>query len=783
MKFSYAWLRSFVDPGISPSELADRLTMAGLEVESIEPAAAFSGVVVGEIASVTPHPESTRLRICTVDVGARQLQIVCGAPNVSVGMKVPAACEGARLPSGEIAAMAVRGAMSHGMLCSAKELAVGDDDSGLLVLADSAPVGMDLVDYMNLADEILTLKVTPNRADCLSVLGIARETAAISDLPFKSLNPENAPVTFDGVMDVTVAAPDACPVYCGRLIGAIDPTAITPDWLRIRLERSGLRSINAVVDVTNYVMLEMGQPLHAFDAAKITGGIQVRNAQTGEVLKLLSGVEATLPDDILVIADQRGPLALAGIMGGADSAVGDGTQCIFLESAFFSPGAVAGRARKLNLATDSSFRFERGVDFGNVEAALERATALILAICGGNAGKVTRRAGPLPARNTITLRLSRLNRLLGQTIAAEQAHAYLDRLGLNTHWADDTLVAVPPSFRFDLETDVDLIEEVARLHGYDSIATAPPRARQIMRGEPEALRTVDALRNILVDRDYQEVITYSFVDSRVNARFAADGETVAVMNPIAAHLDVMRSSLWVGLLSVLETNLNQLADRVRIFEIGRVFRRQADQYQQPHRFAGLCYGPAYDEQWGQSPRAVDFFDVKSDIEALLAPRGVQTVADSHPALHPGISARVLSEGRNVGWLGALHPRLSMEFGVPEGVIVFDLDLSLLREHRVATFAEVPRFPAMRRDLAVVVDESVPAEALLQGMVAAQAAFVDEVKIFDIYRGKGIDSGKKSIAFRVVLKDTQKTLTDTDADEAVLTLLKTLADRFDAKLRS
>lgn len=785
MKFSENWLRTFVDPLLDSEQLAHELTMAGLEVEALETVAPpFDKLVVAEVRDVAKHPQADRLNVCQVEVGAgATLQIVCGAPNVAVGMKVPCALVGAKLPGIEIKQAKLRGVESFGMLCSAKELGLATESSGLLPLPADAPVGEDVRTYLDLNDKLFTLKLTPNRSDCLSVFGVAREVAAITGAPLKTV--EVVPVTVSSTKKIAVRldAPQACPRYTGRVISGVDARAATPAWMVKRLERSGLRSIGAIVDVTNYVLLELGQPMHAFDAAKIHGTVSARFARDGETLKLLNEQNLTLQSDMLVIADDEKSLALAGIMGGADSAVSDNTTEIFLESAFFSPGAITGKSRRIGFGSDSSYRFERGVDFAATLAALERASALIIGICGGQAGVVSEVVAQLPAREKVLLRSDRVRRILGVDLDRARIAELLGRLRFDYCEQDGAFEIVPPSHRFDLSIEEDFIEEIARLHGYDQVPENPPRGDMRMLPRPETARSAHLLKTLLADRDYQEIVSYAFVNESWEADLAGNAQPVRLLNPIASQMSVMRSTLFGGLLDALNFNLNRKQERVRLFEAGRCFSKQEGAFSQPERIAGLCYGSARPEQWGEAARPVDFYDVKADVEALCFPAKLRFEAAGHPALHPGQAAKVSLNGELVGWLGTLHPKWQQKFGLPGAPVMFELDLPALLKRNVPAFFEVSKFPPVRRDIALIVDETVNAQAMLDAASEALPQSVVDLTLFDVYRGKGVDLGKKSLAFRVLMQDTQKTLTDDETDAVVSSLVQILGSRFGAELRS
>jgi phenylalanyl-tRNA synthetase beta chain len=794
MKFSESWLRSLVNPAASGGELSYLLTMAGLEVEAEETVApAFDGVVVAEVLEVAKHPDADRLHVCRVDIGDGQTrQIVCGAPNVAAGLKVPCALPDAHLPGDlRIKVAKVRGVESSGMLCSARELGISDDASGLLVLAPDAPVGQNIRDYLDLDDRLRTLKLTPNRADCLSLIGIAREVSALTGAPAVYPTIAPSPVTTDARRQIFLDAPEACPLYCGRVFTEVDAKAPTPDWMKRRLERSGLRSISALVDITNYVMLEQGQPLHAFDNQKLEGAIHARLAQAGEQILLLNEQTLELRDDVLLIADDRRPLAVAGVMGGENSGIGLGTTEMFLESAFFAPKAVAGRARRYGFTSDASYRFERGVDFGATRQVLERASQLILEICGGKAGPLCAAQAALPARPSIRLRSPRVVKVLGIALSVPRIAALLARLGLSFSQDGDDFIVTPPAYRFDIEIEEDLIEELARLHGYDQIPARPPRARLSMPPQTEAARPLWRVRQILTDRGFQEVVNFAFVDEAWETDFGGDfgnnAAPIRLANPIASQMSVMRSTLIGGLIANVATNLKRKQNPIRLFETGRCFFRDpaglpVRGFRQPWKLAALAYGGALPEQWGAPSRAVDFYDIKGELELLLAPCAARFEKAAHPALHPSRGARILIDGGEIGFLGELHPQWVQKYDLPLAPALFELDLDALRKARLPRYAEVSRLPAAFRDLAIVVDQKLELQALLDGLANNHPAIVQDIRLFDIYTGKGIDQGKKSLAFRIVMQDTQRTLQDTEVDVAVQQLVEYLRQAFAAQLR-
>ena len=785
MKFSESWLRTWVNPALDRTAIAHALTMAGLEVEALEPVAPlFDRVVVGEVKTAGKHPQADRLKLLTVDVGQDSpLQIVCGAGNVTVGMKAPCALVGARLPGGqEIRAARVRGVESFGMMCSETELGLSESSEGLLVLAPDAPVGQDIRQWLDLDDHLFTLKLTPNRADCLSVQGVARELAAITHLPFVPLSITPAAIAGAAKHKVEVLDNAACPRYLGRSLRLAHPETPTPEWMVRRLLRSGLRPKSIVVDVTNYVLLELGQPLHAFDEDRLQGSLVVRWAHAGEPLTLLNEQQVSLQPDMLVIADQSGAIALAGVMGGQSTAVSPASSHIFLESAFFAPEAIAGRARRLALSSDSTYRFERGVDFSATRQALERATALLLDHCGGTADAVVEVVGPLPQRKPVLVRPARVRRVLGLDLSDDAMAGLLEALGLTLKRCAEGFEVTPSSHRFDLAIEADFIEEIARLHGYDQIPAVSPQGPLVMLPSPEATRSELDLAWLLVHRGYQEVVTYSFVDARDEAALAIRPSDVTLLNPIASQMSVMRSTLAVGLVNTLQSNLSRKQERVRIFEMGRSFARDGQAFAQHKTLGGLVYGTRYPEQWGETAQSADFFDLKQDVERLFGADRPAFSPAKHPALHPGRSAQVNLNGMAVGWLGELHPRLTAQYGFPGSPLLFELALAPLLTRPVPRYHETSRFQPIRRDLAVLVAESVPAADVLGALQCAAVPGVSEVALFDLYQGQGVAEGKKSLAFRIVMRDTERTLTEPEIEAGVLALLQVLQSRFNAELR-
>lgn len=809
MQFPESWLRSFCNPDLNTQQLADLLTMAGLEVEEQQPVAPpFTGVVVAQVLEVDKHPDADRLNVCKVDAGTGAvLQIVCGAANVRPGIKVPCATVGAELPPGadgkpfKIKLGKLRGVESQGMLCSARELGVAEEASGLHILPADAPVGTSIRDYLKLDDTLLTLKLTPNLAHCLSVQGVAREVAALTGSPLHKVAIKPVAPSIDDRVPVKVSAPDLCGRFAGRVIRGVNPKAPTPDWMVDRLARCGQRSVSALVDISNYVMFELGQPSHVFDLDKVHGGLTVRWAQAGETLKLLNGQTVALDEQVGVIADERQVESLAGVMGGDATSVGDDTRNVYLEAAFWWPKAIAGRARRYNFSTDASHRYERGVDPAPTVEAIERITQLILDICGGQAGPVDDQTVKAFERPPVTLRLSRAQKVIGMPVSLAQCQEVFTRLDLHystqAKGSDTHLVVIPPSWRFDLQIEEDLIEEVVRVVGFDQLPKRPPQAPIEAQVLPEARRSLFAVRRAVAARGYQETINFSFVEERWERELAGNQDPIRVLNPIASPLSVMRSSLVGSLIEVLRTNLSRKADRVRIFEIGRVFKRDAsvadsDQtvagIDQPVRVSGLAYGPADTVQWGTAARAVDFFDVKGDVEALLAPRQPRFVAAEHPAFHPGRCARVELDGQAVGFVGELHPKWRQGYDLPQAPVLFELDAAVLTQRVVPGFQAVPRLQSVYRDLALVVNDNVTHDALMAAIKEAPSeGLVRGARLFDIYKPKtavaGMAENERSLAVRLELRDDEQTLTDERIDASVKGVLASLAERVSARVRS
>ena len=793
MKLPYSWLTDWVAVPWAARELGERLTMAGLEIESIEPAApAFSGVVVAEILSAEKHPQADKLKVCRVSAGpGGPLQIVCGAPNARAGLKSALATVGARLPGDlDIKAARLRGVESSGMLCSAKELGLGDDSSGILELPADAPVGRPVRDYLQLDDAVLNLNITPNRGDAMSVIGIAREVAALCGAELTG--PERRPTVaaLADTFGVTLDAPAGCPKFAGCVIRGVDNKAPTPPWMRERLRRAGLRSIGPVVDVTNYVMLELGQPMHAYDLARLDGQIRVRQARVGETITLLDGKSIDLQPDVLLITDRSGPAAIAGIMGGRRTAVGAESTEVFLEVAYFAPDAVMGRALRWGLMTDASQRFERGVDPSQQERAMERALSLLLSIAGGRAGPVTvaRSEDHLPVRPAVLLRRGQLARLLGAGFEDERVRAILEGLQMRVEPAEEGWRVTPPPHRFDIAIEPDLIEEVARIIGYEAIAEADAAAVEHFRSFPESLPSEQGLLEVLATRGYQEAVTYAFVDPQLQSRLFPDSHPLQLANPIASDLSVMRVSLWPGLIKATLDNQRRQQERIRLIEHGVRFEHDGQRTRELDTLAGVACGPCRPEQWGL-PREMrapaDFFDVKGDLEALIASLGAGRVFSFEPAtlscLHPGRTARVLREGRRVGWLGELHPSLVKELDSVHTPVLFELDVAALTLVR-PSYQEISRLPRVRRDLAVVVDESVPLSRLAERVILAASSLLRDLRVFDVYRGRGIEEGRKSVALGLIFQDFSRTLTDDDVASLVAAVVADLRASLNASIR-
>jgi phenylalanyl-tRNA synthetase beta chain len=810
MQFPESWLRSFCNPPLTSQQLADTLTMAGLEVEELEPVAPpCSGVVVGLITEVQPHPDADRLRICRVDVGQAQfLNIVCGAPNARVGIKVPCATVGAVLPPGEdgkpfkIKLGKLRGVESQGMLCSAKELKLSDDSAGLFELGGAAQVGRDIREQLALDDMLFTLKLTPNLAHCLSVFGVAREVSALTGAPLVAPSFQAQPVLLKDRLSVQVGAPDLCGRFSGRVVRGVNTRVATPSWMVERLARCGQRSVSPLVDISNYVMFELGRPSHIFDLDKIHGGLQVRWGRAGEQLKLLNGNTITVDEQVGVIADDQAVESLAGIMGGDATAVSDETSNIFIEAAFWWPKAIAGRSRRFNFSTDAGHRFERGVDPSTTVEHVERITQLVLEICGGQAGPMDDQTLSLPEGKPVSLRVARASKVIGMPVSQEQCAVALRRLGLDVTEGDGVVTVSPPAFRFDIQIEEDLIEEVVRVIGYEQLPSTPPQAPITAKIRAESRRGPYAVRRQLAQLGYQETINFSFVEERWERELAGNPDPVRLLNPIASQMSVMRSSLLGSLVSVLKFNLDRKATRVRLFEVGRVFRKDASVqntdttvagFDQPMRVAGLAFGPVDPSQWGAHERVTDFFDGKGDVQALFTPLKPEFRPAEHPAMHPGRCAGVWLGERCVGHVGELHPRWRQTYELNSAPVMFELDLHAVLERPVPVFQGVGRHQAVERDIAIVVKESVTHAAVMDAIHSAGSALLRDALLFDVYRPKkltegqaspgGLQADEKSLAIRLLLNRDDATLTDAEIEDAVKTLLAALEQRVAARLRA
>ncbi|MEN8205541.1 MAG: phenylalanine--tRNA ligase subunit beta [Pseudomonadota bacterium] len=791
MKFSEQWLREWVDPPVSTEELVEQLTMAGLEVDSIEPAAAgLESLLVGEVLSVDRHPDADRLKVCQVSVGEQTpLQIVCGAPNVSVGGKYPLAPVGSCLPGNiKIRKSKLRGVESYGMLCSANELGLSEEHEGLMTLSADAKTGQQLQVLLGLDDTIIEIDLTPNRGDCLGIEGIAREVGTLLRCPVTPVEIKPVAATIDDSFDVEVQAPQACPQYLGRVIRGINANAQTPLWMQERLRRSGLRSLGAVVDVTNYVLLELGQPMHAFDLAQLSEGIRVRYAREGEQLTLLDEHVITLDKQTLVIADHEKPLAIAGVMGGIHSGVQEETADVFLECAFFPPKVIAGRARTYSMHTESAYRFERGVDPALQQRAMERATALLTEIAGGEAGPVTTvtAAEYLPVSAPVNLRQERIRKVLGISPGADEVLDILTRLGMTVAEQGADWQVQSPTYRFDVAIEADLIEEIGRVYGYNRLPSVSLQGSLEVQPLTESNNTVDELCYVLVSRGYQEAVTYSFIDQELQARINPGLTPVPLANPISTEMAEMRTSLWPGLLNAVQYNLHRQKSRLRFFEHGLRFYSRDGEIHQDMMLAGVITGSRLPEHWDGKGEPVDFYDMKGDVDALLALTGTardfSLIAAEHPALHPGQSVQLVSGEDTVGWMGRIHPMLASQLDLNPDTFVFELAFAALEAGRLAVFKPISRFPSIRRDLAVVVDSDLGVAELQTAVEQAAGDLLQALLIFDVYRGKGIETGRKSIAFGLILQDYSRTLTEQDIEAVVTQVTEQLGKEFGATLR-
>ncbi len=791
MKISELWLRSWVNPDMDTEALGHQLTMAGHELDStISEGTGLDGVVIAEIVEFAKHPDADRLNVCKVSDGSGELiDVVCGAPNVHKGMKSPLAAPGVKLPNGlKLRKSKIRGVVSNGMLCSAVELGLGDESDGIISLPADAPVGDSFAAYMNLPDAAYEMDLTPNRGDCFSVLGLARDISAMTGAEFTEPNIKPTAGTIPDTQSVIIKQPELCPSFAGRVVRNIASGAKSPLWMTERLRRSGLRPIHPVVDITNYVMLELGQPLHAYDLGLIQGAIRPRFAGNGEKLTLLDEREVSLSDGTLVISDDSGPIGLAGIMGGLSTAVSDATSDVFFEAAFWPQEYMAGRSRSYGLHTDASARFERGVDPAGQVRAVERATELLLEICTAETGPLVHSLSVehLPTRNSIRLRRARIAKLLGVEISDEIVSGILQRLGLEATRITAGWDVVPPSFRFDISLEADLIEEVARIFGYDNIPEFTAIAATPLEVVTETVVDIDKAASTLIARDYQEVITYSFIDSESDKRISGIESQLVLSNPISSEMSVMRASLWPGMLAVAAANIARQQNRVRLFEVGKSFHGSLDDHDEVERIAGLAVGTLLPEQWGSKSQPVDFFDIKSDIAAMLGLTGdseqFEYVSSSHPALQPGQTASIIRDGNTIGVMGKLHPSLARYFELKRDVFLFELDAAEALASAAPVATTVSKFPASRRDIAVIVDENISADDLVKTVAATAPDLIREVRVFDIYRGPGIEAGLKSVALGLILQETSRTLTDEDADSAMTAAVQELEKKFAAELR-
>jgi len=791
MKIAESWLREWVNPDLDTDALGHQLTMLGHEVDELSVEGdGLDGVVVAEVVDIGKHPDADRLSVCQVSTGSgKPVEVVCGAPNVVKGMKSPFAKTGLTLPNGVTLKKAkIRGVTSNGMLCSAIELGLGDESDGIISLPTDAPVGTSLLDYLNLPDAVFDIDLTPNRGDCFSILGIARDVSALTGAKLKNADFKDIDASIDDTLPIELLEPAGCPVFAGRVIRGIDPGARSPMWLVERLRRVGLREIHPVVDVSNYVMMELGQPLHGYDLSLVKGAIRPRLAKSGEKVTLLDAKEIEVTKDTLVITDDSGVIGLAGIMGGLSTAVSDKTVDVFFEGAFWPQEYMAGRARFYGMHTDASMRFERGVDPTGQGRAVDRATQLLTEISGGKAGPlvVTTAEEHIPQAKNIHLRRERLSTLLGVRIDDKVVTDILNRLDLNATLTDSGWDVIAPLHRFDIAIEADLIEEIARIHGYDSIPETTAVAESPLATATEAHIGIEKLAATLVARDYQEVVTYSFVSSEANKVITGADSKLELSNPISSEMSIMRSSLWPGMLEAMASNAARQQGRIRLFEIGKSFHGKLDAHREVERIAAVANGAVLAEQWGSKEQAVDFFDIKSDVEAVLRLSGsddrFEFKATTHPALQPGQAAKITRDGEEIGVVGKLHPRVAKAFDLRAAVFVFELDASRALASCAPEAKNISKFPAIRRDISFFVDEKVSAVDLVQAVESAAPDLIKNVRIFDVYKGPGIEAGLKSVAIGLILQETSRTLTDDDADAAQAAAVQKLRQEFAAELR-
>lgn len=791
MFISESWLREWANPDLNREQLCERLTLAGLEIGTVEPAGPnLDKVLVGAILSTSPHPNADRLKLCRVDIGDTEpLDIVCGAPNAREGLRVAVATVGAKLPGGlKIKKSKIRGEVSLGMLCSGQELELDQETAGIIELPGEAVPGQPLGDYLGLDDSILEVELTPNRGDCLSVQGLARDLAAITGATLTLPEQTNVPPTITDAATIELNAGGACPRYAGRVIRGVDTTAVTPLWMRERLRRSGIRSLSLIVDITNYVMVELGQPMHAFDLSKLTGTVQVRMARESETLRLLNGDQQTLSDNLLVIADDQGPVAAAGIIGGFDSAVSDTTTDILLESAWFDPKVIAGRAREMGLHTEASHRFERGVDPTIQIDAIERASELITSIAGGECGPCVdqRNAAKLPVTNTVKLKPELISKRLGLDVSNQQIQSIFERLGMNTSTELEPWEITPPSWRFDIAIGEDLVEEVARVIGYDAIPAIMPSLDTSMLPVADGETGADRLADRMVDRGYQEAITYSFVDPDLQRLFTPDDPAIELANPLSSDMSVMRHTLWPGLVQALQFNQHRQHSRIRLFEQGQVFKLNDKELLQPTVISAIISGSRYPESWHSKSEPVDYYDLKGDLEYLLEATGrkadFEFLPNRHPALHPGRTAEVVSAGETVGWIGELHPQIATRLQLAGRVYLFELELKPLARRQVPAYTGVSKFPSVRRDLALLMNEEKTAAAVATVIRDSAGPLLQDYHLFDVYKGTELPAGKMSLAVSLEIGNNSKTLTDEEIDSVIKKVLKSLDKNLDAHLR-
>jgi phenylalanyl-tRNA synthetase beta chain len=791
MKFSEKWLREWVNPKMDVMELSHQLTMVGHEVNSIElQGAKLDDVVIAEIISVDPHPNADRLSICHVSTGkGKPIKLVCGAPNVTVNMKSSLAVAGVQLADGtELRRLKIRGVESNGMLCSAIELGLGDEADGIIAFPNDAPTGLKLSKYLDLPDNVLDVDLTPNRGDCFSIFGIARDVAAMTDIDLTLPDLPSIPASIENVYPVEIGDSSVCPRFVGRVVCDINPCAKTPIWMTERLRRSGFRTIHPVVDISNYVMLELGQPLHAYDLALLQGAIKPRFAKKNEKITLLDEREVNLSKDTLVITDDSGPIGLAGIMGGLSTAVSETTKDVFFEAAFWPTSVIAGRARSYRLHTDASLRFERGVDFEGQARAIERATELLIGISGGDPGPLIDLIdnNQLPLISSILLRKSRLKKILGVDIPNDRVVEILKNLGLNIKNMTDGWEITPPSFRFDLVIEEDLIEEIARIYGYDQIPEKTAKTEVSLGSLVKTTTELEQVAAILVARDYQEIITYSFIDAEKNQQFTGEASELILSNPISSEMSVMRGSLWPGMIEAAGSNVARQQDRIRFFEIGKSFHGTLKEPIEVVRVAGLALGSNLPEQWDVRIKDIDLFDMKSDLETLLKMATTGATIDydtaNHPVLQSGQASNIMRNGHVIGVFGKLHPTIGLKMNLDKGVFLFELDAGLAFTSNIPKSATISKYPTIRRDIAIVVDDEIAAAELIRVAASSVPDIIQKVTIFDVYRGKGIEIGRKSIALGLILQETSRTLTEADADSVIDTVVRNLERKFKAELR-